>query len=188
MLNHTSSPARRRAAQSTLVIALGLAVSLTACVSRDSGNQPATPTPTQTQTALYTSDEEALAAAEKVYREYLEVSDAIAREGGIDADRLRPFVTADQYDLDRAFFARLRADEMHFEGGVVLETVELQTATPNEVIIYGCLNVGAARQIDKEGRDVTSPTREERVLVEVALLVERGNLLISGLEPWSTSC
>lgn len=147
-----------------------------------------TPSVTVAPAPLFESDEEALAAAEEVYREYLAVSDLIAREGGADPERLRELVTEEQFERDRAYFDQVRADGYRFEGGVVLAQVDLQTATRSEVILYGCLDVSAVRRIDSDGRDVSELTRPSRVLVEVLLVVDRDKLVIGGLQPWSTSC
>jgi hypothetical protein len=67
---HSDSPRARRALIAAALLAVPLA--LGACGPDPSRGRP-TATPAPTSTALYASDEEALAAAEEVYREYLDV-------------------------------------------------------------------------------------------------------------------
>jgi hypothetical protein len=171
------------------LLALTAALTLTACGPYESRpHSTPTATPTASATAGFASDEEALAAAEKVYREYLEVSDGIAQAGGEGADRLKPLVTSEQFDKEEDYFAEMRAKGTHLDGRVVLASTTLQSSTMDEVVIYGCLDLSAARYIDASGADVTAPSRPDRIRVEVIMTNESNNLLIESMSPWSTSC
>ncbi len=68
-------------------------LALTGCVDGD--RLPTLP-PTPTSTPIFASEEEALAAAEEAYAAYLEMSNLISSEGGVEPERIAPFVTADQ--------------------------------------------------------------------------------------------
>lgn len=148
---------------------------------------PPTPTATVAPAPLFETDEEALAAAEAVYREYLQVSDSIAHDGGADPQRLRDLVTERRYAADVEYFEGMQARGTHLAGAVQLVSAELQSFSDEEVTIYACIDVAGARHVDQLGRDTTPPDRVDRLLLEVLLVVDE-RLLISRTEPWPASC
>lgn len=184
----------RRTPRSTTLTALIIPLLVAACGVTLTGCGPAEPEPAPTPTAsathapLFSTDEEALAAAEEAYRKYLEVSDQIAREGGVDPGRLQSLATDEQFEIEKSFFDGMRDAGTRLQGSVVLASVDLQAFDATAVTIYGCIDVSGARHVTSEGVDTTAPDRPDRVLLEVMLVVDDERLLVADVEPWSTSC
>jgi hypothetical protein len=127
--------------------------------------------PTPTATPIFASEEEALAAAEEAYAAYSEMSDLISSEGGVDPERIRPFVTAERFDDELRGFSTLRESNLHIQGEATLEVLELQrydeVGGEVEVVFYACWDASASRVINSAGEDVTPSDRDDRLVLEV---------------------
>jgi hypothetical protein len=147
--------------------------------------------PTPTATPIFASEEEALAAAEEAYAAYLEVSSLIANEGGVDPERIAPFVTEEQLP-DELEGARYLADNgLRTEGATSLRQVELQQYANfdlySEVAFYACVDAAAVRVFNSDGADVTPDARPVVIALEVVLRVTDEARLIEDNTPWPDS-
>ena len=112
-------PSFRPAAVALVIVA---ALSVSACAPPAPAEPPkASPS----STALFASDEEALAAAEEAYREYQHVSDAIYIDGGADPERLLEIATQAKYEYEKSGYDKIRALGYHSTGGSTFDGARL---------------------------------------------------------------
>jgi hypothetical protein len=170
----------------------GAVLALTGCVG---GTPLPTLPPSPTTTPIFASEEEALAAAEEAYAAYLEVSNLISSEGGVDPERIAPFVTERRLEDELRGFATLREHRLRVEGATRFGVIELQQASLDgedaEVVFYACWDGSETRVFDSEGEDVTPADREVRVVLEVRTLTVQGlpPLVVESAERWpARSC
>lgn len=165
------------------------ALLVTGCAAQD---PTARPTPRPTSTPVFASDDEALAAAEAAYAEYLKVSDAISADGGSRAERLKPLVTADWYAKELGAFEDLRETGRHQEGTTTFRNAHLQQfehdGTGNiSLTIYACSDSSAISFTNSDGTDATPDEREVLLGVEVMFVGEnptQPQLQLSSYSPW----
>lgn len=172
-----------------LLIVLAATLALTACAPDDG---PPVVDPEPTVTPIFESDEEALAAAEAAYAEYLAVSNLVLSEGGAMPERVVPFL-ADSYKSQPLEAIAIFAERgWRTSGSAVFSSVQLQQYFDDrkgvaEIVIYGCLDLSGSRVLDESGQDVT-PDRDELVPLEVSFInvAEYSTELVqSGSEVWS---
>ena len=172
-------------------LTLVLVVALTAA-----GCTPDTPrverTPTPSATPLFATDEEALAAAEKAYAEYLAVTDEIFEDSGRNPERLLSVATQQVLDAQMQGYSSASAQGWTSVGKTKLDTVFLQQYLPTQdratVSIYGCVDLSDVDVFDASGVSVVSPTRPDRSPFEVTLDRSEGDdrpLIVSGESPWT---
>ena len=164
-------------------------LALAGCVE---GERLPTLPPTPSSTPIFSSEEEALAAAEEAYAAYLEMSNLIANEGGAQPDRIAPFVTAAQLPDELASSRNYSDNNLHSVGATQITGLTLQqyleAEDHAEVIVYACLDVTGARLIDASGTDVTPSGRAPQVTLEVTLQSnDSRSLLIADSQLWSNS-
>lgn len=136
--------------------------------------------PTPTDGPLFASEEEALAAATAAYEAYGAMSSVIAAEGGIEPERIAPYVTETRYADEVRGFERLRESNLRIRGESQATVLQLQRfdqfETDVEIVFYACLDLTASRVIDESGRDVTPAEREDRLVLEVVMVSVDGTL------------
>jgi hypothetical protein len=136
--------------------------------------------PTPTATPIFASEEEALAAAEEAYAAYREMSDQISAEGGVDPERIAPFVTDSRLADELRVFATLREASLRIEGEASFEVLSVQRyeefGGDAEVVFYACSDLSGSRVIDEDGEDVTPLDRRDRLMLEVVLRTLEGQL------------
>ena len=156
---------RTRTAVAITAVAL---VALSGCAPEPS---PIVPEPTSTTPPLFASDEEALAAAEEAYREYLRVSATISSEGGKDPERIAPLVSPDLKEqtvessrllLDQG---RRTVGEYSFDSASLQQYADAGDGTA-QIVAYMCTDVTAVRILAADGADVT-PNRPNRLPLEL---------------------
>jgi hypothetical protein len=146
--------------------------------------------PTPTATPLFASEEEALAAAEEAYAAYSAMSDKISSEGGVDPERIRPFVTEERFQDELRGFETLRESNLRTEGTATLEVLQIQrydeASGDAEVVFYACWDASASRVLNAVGEDVTPPDREDRLVLEVFVRTIDGALplVVESDEAW----
>jgi hypothetical protein len=171
-------------ALTTLAGAVLVALVLSGCLPP---KQHETPEPHRTATPVFASEEEALAAAEEAYREYLRVSDLIASEGGEDPERLAPFVTPDWLDKEKEVFASIQLSGRRSVGTTAVSSMTLQAVEAEVMSVYVCLDTRLSRVLDAEGIDVTPEDRPAIVDLELTFDIETdGALVLARSEPWPT--
>lgn len=178
------SPAHRTAVGAALALALALA----GCAVSPEPE----PTPTKTATApIFASDEEALAAAELAFGEFLALADQISAEGGVEPERIYEVASGDEAEDSLVFFERLRDENTHLEGQTKFDSARLQEVYQADgltnVSIYLCIDVGDTKVISAEGEDVTQKDRKLRI-ARTAVLVGDGedasSLRVDRTERW----
>lgn len=170
------------------VLAVLAMLALAGC---DSGDPLPMLPPTPSSTPVFGSEEEALAAATDAYAAYLEMSNLISSEGGVDPERIAPFVTPEQLPDELAGFAYFSDSGIHSVGEAHVAQVVLQQYSEGpegaEIVVYACVDVGGVIILNADGNDVTPKEREPIVALEVSMTTELGNLLIADSDQWSDS-
>lgn len=169
------------------VASLGLALLLlSGCLPQ---SPTVMPTPQPSSTPVFASDEEALAAAEAAYAEYLRVSDAITADGGANPERIEPLVTESQRKAALASFVVYATKGLRTEGASKHDSLALQHySEPGEVILdlYVCVDVTDIRVLDASGADITPAGRVNRVPLEISYVGSSAeDLKLDRSEAWS---
>ena len=178
--------------QLTFRVVAALAVTTALLLAGCSGDAPIVlPKPDPTSAPVFATDEDALAAAEVAYGEYLKASAAITKKNGEDPKSIAPFVTDDYLPELIEGFTDLRKAKRHIEGNIAFDNLQLQQygddlSNPATVAIYLCLDVTNARVKDAEGADVT-PDRPNVVPLELTFeTIDRDpELLLDSSEAWT---
>ena len=151
-----------------------------------------TPVPMPEGKPTFASDEEALAAAVEAYAEYLETTDEITSEGGIDPSRIGAHVTAEQLEREIAGFRQWEVSGVESRGKTSFDRVKLQQYDSSNraieyVVIYLCLDSADSSVVDSTGSDVTPSDRPSHFPLEVQFEVEAQFLKVSRSEPWPSA-
>ncbi|MEH6781672.1 MAG: hypothetical protein V7618_08915 [Rhodoglobus sp.] len=172
-----------------LTIGVLLLASLSGCAP---SGTPESPEPTATFVAPYATDEEALAAAEEAYAEYLRVSNEILHAGGTDPERLSTVAVGPFLDSSIDSFKEQQAEGHIVTGKSSIRSVELQrysrTGPSREMItVYLCEDLSLVDVMDSKGKSVVSPDRGDSILLQVTFdFVESSSaLMVAGSEKWS---
>ena len=171
-----------------LLIVLAATLALVGCVPDD---DPIVLDPDPSVSPIFESDEEALAAAEAAYAEYLAASDIVTTEGGNEPERLFPFLAEDYRDEAIAGYSLYSERGWRSEGSSAFDSAALQQYSDSgdgiaEVSIYLCLDVTAVRILDTSSKDVT-PERDDRIPLEVQFKNSAqysSELVQTGSEQW----
>lgn len=163
-------------ATATVLLAVSI-IALTGCLG-------STPEPTPTPTAVFSSEEEAFAAAEETYRAYIDAVNARRADPGSEPDPFE-FLSGSAYESELNAQRELETAGLRAVGDGVVDRVdhlEAHTGT-GEVHIAVCVNAAQVRVINEDGVDVTSPERADLTLLHVylapagdALSVERSEV------------
>ncbi|MFA9277378.1 MAG: hypothetical protein ACEQR4_06055 [Rhodoluna sp.] len=164
-----------------------VAIALAGC----STQQPAEETSTAAaqEQPLFSSDEEALAAAQAAYAKYLEVSDQIARDGGANPERLKGLVSTNLYSEQESAYKDLQKSGLHAGGTTKSDNYRVQdysnSGTSRELISYVCLDVSENPVINSQGLDVTPSERQSRIPLVIKFSLSREKTIIESSEVWS---
>ncbi|WP_447523136.1 hypothetical protein [Salinibacterium sp. NYA9b] len=131
------------------------------------------PEPAATFVAPYATDEEALAAAEEAYAEYLHISDLILQEAGADAERIAAVATGEFAQISIDGYEAIAADGSHSTGATTFDSMTLQrysaTGGNKEIIsVYLCHDVSDVDLLDKNGKSLVPSDRRDRVQFEAS--------------------
>jgi hypothetical protein len=140
----------------------------------------ATPTPaptsaTPTTAPVFATDEEALAAATEAYANYLELSSAVAHDGGRDAQRMSNVAVGEALETEvESLEGMLRAGTVGV-GQLAFDTLTIQSSdlTSGSLVAYLCLDVSGTDVRDGSGVSVLTLDRIERLPLEVGFLYDR---------------
>ncbi|GAA4352605.1 hypothetical protein [Microbacterium rhizosphaerae] len=157
---------RRRAL--ALVVAGALAFGVAGC----SGHPAATPS---TPTPAFTSDAAAYAAAEKVYRDYV---DALNQVDLADPKTFEPvfaLTTGDANAADRKGLSRYHADGVTIDGISIIKLLEpSDVSTDRErVDLAACVDVSGVRLTNTDGTSAVDIDRVPTQTVTVSLVADR---------------
>jgi hypothetical protein len=183
MSKPTSRP--RAAIATSLALAGALLVALTGCA----GAPASVPTGSSSPGAaapLFASDAEALAAATAAYAKYLEVSDQIAREGGANPERLKPFVSEALFANELKTYAGVTRNGLRAEGKTTFDRVRVQSNSAISLQVYACARADQIRVLNTAGVDVTPPNRPAVVPVSLTWVREEaGKLTLESSDTWT---
>lgn len=173
----------------SLAVAAGLTLALGACGPQP---QPPMPTPSPTTTPFFASDEEALAAAEEVYREYKSAAADILADGGIEPDRIRDHVTGQFLEESLDSFATARSNGWRAVGEVLIKDFTLEfydssSSGPEVIAAFSCEDVSGVDVVDADGLSVVRDDRPPISTFSVIFDVSDGDLKISSRTIWSVA-
>lgn len=158
-----------------------------------SGCTPAKPydktaTSTSSPTPVFASEEEALAAAEEVYRSYLAMSDLIAQEGGVDPERIDPYVVGEFRESTLAGLTNFQSNGYRSVGNTLLDSFKIQVfdsqSSDETLIAYACQDISGVDVVDTQGVSVVKSGRINRLLLEVTFASTGETFRIAAQEPW----
>ena len=138
------------------------------------------------QAPAFASDEEALAAAQAAYAEYLSVSDQIARDGGANPERLKKLVSSNLFEEMKSTFNSMKNDGLHAEGVTTFDSLHLENRSVSNASFYLCVDVSQNLMFNASGENVTPSNRMNRVPLVVNFAFH-GTPTIESSEVWSCS-
>jgi hypothetical protein len=170
------------------IIAIG-ALGLSGCVP---SAPVATPSASAMSKPVFESDAAALDAATKAYAAYLAMSDAISQEGGANPERIASLVTPEWLDREVTSAEALAKSGNHQAGPISFDSPRLQSREPGSdgaenVAMYVCLDLTAARIVNQTNKDTTAPGVRARfpfVATFNALQGKERRMLLDKNSPW----
>lgn len=160
-----------------------IAIALAGCAAQQ-------PTPQQNSVAeeqkpLFSSDEEALAAAQAAYATYLEVSDQIARDGGANPERLNGLVSSSMLESQFQTYSSVLKSGLKAVGNSTFDHFALQKWDSNSISNYVCLNVEQIRVVDSSNNDQTPSDRPDLLPLSLSWSVSNGFLILESSDVWT---
>lgn len=160
--------------------------SLTGCIS-----SPAAPSPTPVSqprlTPLFTTDNQALIAATDAYAVYLNLSDQILAQGGVDPGRLQRVATGEALRQLKKQFSTYSKRQWHASGETMFDSMKVQGRSALTVTVYVCDDVSNVAVVDASGKSLLSADARTRTPV-VAQFVQHGErLLLASKTTWTGS-
>ncbi|MDR5706770.1 hypothetical protein [Agromyces aerolatus] len=145
------------------------------------------PTETVRQSA-FSSLDEVFEAAVAAYQDYIDLWNQIAAEGGADPERIASVMESEEAAAeDIAVFEGLVAEGVRISGPIAFHNprlVHYRDGVP-QIQVNACFDRSRARLVDREGNDVTSPTREERIPLKITFAItESGSVVVSRSQEW----
>jgi hypothetical protein len=148
-------------------------------------SEPSTPHNTDAPSlGVVMTEQEALDAAQKAYGEYLAMSDLIAQEGGVNPERLMPFVTEANYSSELNAFQSIQLHSQHLEGKTEFDSMHIQNSEGEKIVTYLCLDVSQARLLNSDNSVVSVPALRWPLIVRFATS-SNGLLAVDGSETWT---
>lgn len=161
-----------------VILALGLSV-LSACA-------PA-PSPSPTPSPAFTSEEDAFAAAEATYREFIRRQNLLDTSDPRTFEPLYELSSGEFEESDRKAYSAMHADAIKVEGETKLVSFVGTGATApyNSVTAVVCLDVSDVEVTDSEGVSKVTADRPDVYGLTITFIDERGRFTINSaqLEP-----
>ncbi len=138
------------------------------------------PEPTPTPTAAFASEEEAFAAAEEVYRAYIDAFNAVDFQDPETFEPLKDYVGGDY-----AANERKQLSEMHAEGYVRGGAIEILTFEGREyssadlVLAFTCNDVSSTTFVSSSGENLVPEDRTPVSALELSFTYEDDRLLLT---------
>lgn len=137
----------------------------------------------------FASEDEALAAATEAYRAYLNMSNAVAHDGGKESERMKKFATGDALQYEIQIQEKMHASERRGVGDVSFDSISLQKSDlqSGATVAYLCIDVSQTDIVDSTGASVLSQDRFLRFPLEVSFVLEtdQKNLIMERSESWT---
>jgi len=125
---------------------------------------------------LFASDEEALAAAEAAYAEYLSLTNKILQDGGQGGDAIEPLVSEAVLSDEVEGFDYWQSNGWRSVGGTELVSAILQQVSQlqsgAEVVAFMCLSYESVDVIDSAGESQVPSDRPPLATYEAVLVFE----------------
>ncbi|MGV8859094.1 hypothetical protein [Rhodoglobus sp.] len=176
-----------------LVRASGGALLLTLLSGCAPPDAAAPPQPTSTFVAPYATDEEALAAAEEAYAEYVRVINVTLRNAAVDEVLLESVAVGAELEDAIAVYSRLASEGKHSTSDITFDQVELQRysrdgSAKELVTIYVCEDLSKAFLVDASGSRVKDDDVPPRIVqVSFDYSPSDKKLFLSDRQPWKQS-
>jgi hypothetical protein len=180
---------RTAAAATALGLTLIAAAGLAACAPEDPVHPP---DPGPSRTPVFASEEEALAAAEELYGEYLAAENLLGAGGWNDISLVEPFLKGEALDDEIETAEGLSAKGYRQVGEIVFDSTTMQQLEDREegaleLTLYLCLDVSNASILDSADQTVVIAERPNRIGLEIAMDDFDGDLRVERSEPWAGS-
>ncbi len=138
------------------------------------------PEPNPTKTALFASEEEAFAAAEETYQEYLDAYASIDASDPKSYEETQPFIAGDYAAAEREGLSELRAEGLTRKGTSVLVAFEgTRFVKPDRIEAHACTDVSGTDIVDAGGNSVVSPDRPDKYALELTFVVDGDKLKLT---------
>jgi hypothetical protein len=146
-----------------------------------------------TTTLPFANDEEALAAAQETYEEFMAIANVVIVEGGAYPERIDDIATAAVATVEKEGFADFAARNLSISGSSIVRSATLQSYTPQAqdgqaiVKAYFCIDISAVDVVDKTGTPVANTTRPDTTPFEITFdLIETSppRLVVSAKNVW----
>lgn len=139
---------------------------------------------------MFASEEEALAAAEALYGEYLAAENALATGGWANPEILESFVRGEALEDERESAERFRQAGLIQVGNASFDSIELQQVEQVgrdevTVTVYLCIDVSGVDVVDGSGVSVVPDDRPDRSPLEVEMDNQDASLKVSRSEVWT---
>ncbi|MFT4156747.1 MAG: hypothetical protein QM630_02295 [Microbacterium sp.] len=143
-----------------------------------------TPEPTPTPTAAFASEEEAFAAAEEVYREYIDALNAIDPADPASFEPVFDLSSGSFETADRENLSLMHAEEHRIEGAAKVVSFRGEGASVlfDEVTAVVCLDVHEVQITDSSGNSLISPNRPDVYAILVTFVHSHRKLTINKAE------
>ncbi|MGV8877249.1 MAG: hypothetical protein ACOH1K_07040, partial [Rhodoglobus sp.] len=151
------------------------------------------PEPTTTFVAPYATDEEALAAAEVAYTEYMSVTNQIFVDSGADPERMSAVAAGPFLQMSIESFGDFARERQQRVGIPTASSFTLQRYSPDSgpgeiLTVYLCRDVSNVDVLDAQGNSLVLESRADRSTMQVTFDWDsaRQRLLVSDQQLWES--
>lgn len=135
--------------------------------------------PTPTPTPAFASEAEAFAAAEDVYRAYLEAFNAIDLEDPATFEPVFSFTTGEYERAERRDLSTMHAEGYIRGGAIETLSFEAELSAEGSLVSRVCNDISTTTLTDTNGASLVSPTRPDRIMLLLTFSDSSGELRIS---------
>ena len=160
-----------------------IAIALAGCSAQQPS--PKETTAAADQKPLFASDDEALAAAQTAYANYLEVSDQIARDGGANPERLKGLVSDQLFKESSDVFSSYLSNSIKVDGSTSFDSLHVADITSAVATFYVCLDVSGTNLLSADSEIVTPQSRQSRLPIVFGISKTGDQFKIESSEVWS---
>ncbi len=142
------------------------------------------PEPSPTPTAAFASEEEAFAAAEEVYRAYIEASNAVDFQDPSTFEPLAEFTAGDYFSDEREQLSEMNA-RGYIRGGEIKIVEFRPTSAELSGIVTArvCSDVSGTTFTDANGEDLVPPDRPNRSALDLTFESIDDALFLTAAKP-----
>lgn len=179
---------RRRRSTGVLIAAAAFLSLVVGCAQEPDIKTDSTISPDPTASPI--GEEEGFAAAKAAYEAYVEVSDRVYSEGGVDSDRIDDVASGSAASDFKAAASDLSARGLKTTGTTAIDTFTFQSIETGDpmaadVVIYLCSDVSNVDVVDPAGVSQVSPSRLARTPYEVTVTIHPSeSAKVSKRTPW----